>query len=116
MFTVTNLVDRNLLNDTQNVDIDNLLMTHKFYEGGENKYSLKRLDLIEPQKGRLFLPGDAYVYGMQFKQIMPSSSGPNVVSEIIGPKNKVIKTFYVVGDLIIDTDAEVSTKVDAEDI
>lgn len=95
MFTVTNLVDRNLQDDVQTVNINDMTMVHKEPDGNETVYSLKRIDLIEPQKGRIFIKGDVYVPGMLFKKVMPSGDS-GIVSEIIGPKNKVIKSVYVV--------------------
>jgi len=97
MFTVTNLVDRNLPEgDTQEVDIENLLMTHiSDADDEQTVYMLRRVDLIEPQKGRMFIPGNVFIPGMIFKKVMPSVEH-GVISEIIAQKNKVVNTVYVV--------------------
>jgi len=96
MFTITNLVDRNLGDNLQVINLDDMTMTETIRNDNDitnvAKYDLKKIYLVEPQRGRIFLTGDAIVPGMSFKKIIPGPSGP--VSEIICPYGKSISYYY----------------------
>lgn len=114
MFTVTNLVDRNLGDNLQVINLDDMTITKMLrndndYEqsnllngqsnslnGQSNDHDqisdLKKIYLVEPQRGRIFLAGDAIVPGMSFKNVVSGPSGP--ISEIICPYGKSISYYY----------------------
>jgi len=101
MFTVTNLVDRNLGEDTQTIYPEFSMLVHQRPDATQLKYSITKKQITESQRGRMFFDGDAFVQGMIFKKkmILPNN---NILSELIVPGYILVNEYYVIDQLVLE--------------